>query len=154
MLSGNSINSIRCLYWPGVSWRHLQTADVSAACTQGPENLLTNRIWRTPTCTDNTGNQSDRPVNNPTGKQVKTPLPVCECLQVPAVAAGQPQRPISEDVRALGHRQVEQTAPCWPQQSLHAQLHTAPVRQNTLRQLNYNTHIAHRGHVSSLVTPQ
>lgn len=140
----------RCLYWPGVSRCHLQAADVPAACAQGPENLLTNRIWRTPACPDRWDRWWVRQTGKQTGKQVKNPLPVCECLQVPAVAAGQPQRPVSEDVRTLGHRQVEQAAPCWPEQGLQPHLHTAPERQKAVRQLDYNSHNAHRGQVTSV----
>ena len=63
-----------------------------------------------------------RQVESETGEH----SPVCERVQVAAVAAGQPQRPVGEDVRTLRDRQVEQTAPCWPQQSLHPRLQTAP----------------------------
>ena len=42
----------------------------------------------------------------------RTDSPVCERVQIPAVAAGEPQRPVSEDVRTLRDGQVEQTATC------------------------------------------
>lgn len=85
----------------------MEGADIPAACTQSPENLLSG--WMCGTPAGGTHNQESIHARKEVSQMMEETAdsPVGENLQVPAVTTGQPQCPFREDVRTLGDREVK-----------------------------------------------
>lgn len=138
-----------CQGSPGVKWRHLEGDNLSAARTQGPNDLMANGICGAPVektklgpptlvasaplwghrvlgflClrAQGKGMQSPRvpwAQTQPSGvASGMVDLPVGDSLQGTAVAAGQPERTVGEDVGTVGDAQDQQVAPRSLQQGL------------------------------------
>lgn len=83
--------------------RHLQAAEIPAASSQSPEDFLSRRIRGTPAERGRSepSSGSGRGGDTPGPVPVTSASPVHQRLQVPAVAAGEPQSPVGEDVWTL-----------------------------------------------------
>lgn len=128
-----------CLGSPGVKWRHLEGDNLSAACAQGPNDLMAHRVCGASVEKTKRGPPTLRAsapfpwatellgpfAREPWGKGMQSPgipgargltpcsvdPPVGDSLQGAAVAAGQPERTVSEDVGTVGDAQDQQIPP-------------------------------------------